>query len=345
MLIGAGNAGGGMDAANLLKPALARGELRTIAATTWSEYKQYFETDAALTRRFQVVKVNEPDDPTCVGMLQSLRDSMEQHHRVIVLDDALETAVSLSRKMIADRFLPDKAISLIDTACSRVTMARQSTPKAIAVARNQLDQLTQSQRNSSARQALSPQDKKANKQKVTQLQREIKQLEKQWERDKQRIAELDAKLDSIAESDKATRPQLRQLRQEYHKYSHGDCTIPFCVNSQTIKTVISDWTGIPHTRMDDDLKEKVHHLQHALQTRIVGQTKAQGCLMQNIKQSLLEINDPNKPMGVYLFTGPSGVGKTYTAQVVAEEVFGSREHMTLINLSEFKEAHKVRNKK
>ena len=348
MLVGAGNASGSLDAANLLKPTLARGNLRTIAATTWSEYKRHFEQDAALARRFQAVKVTEPDDKTAIGMLTSLRPAMEQHHRVLILDEAIVAAVSLSRKLIAERFLPDKAISLLDTACSQVIMGREAMPRALTEKRNQLNQWQQHDPLSASRKCLAKTQDNTREATIAALTAEIDHLTEQWKATQAQIQELDHTLaagamphtaDEAPDSDISF--TLTQARLQYDQLQQADILAPFCVNRDVIKQVISEWTGIPVTRMGEDLHDRMNYLRSQLQQRVIGQQHAQQQLLASVEQSLLTINDPNKPLGVFLFTGPSGVGKTHTAHVLAEAVFGSRDHLTLINLSEYKEAHTV----
>ncbi len=336
-IIGAGNQSGSLDAANLLKPALARGELKTIAATTWSEYKQYFEQDAALTRRFQIVKIEEPDDDTAIAMCHSVQASMEAHHQVMILDSAIEAAVKLSRRTIAERHLPDKAISLIDTACARVALEQQTQPtrlseltQLITSKQQQLDSLKQ-------RAAIEPkkQREQALKTELTALKKEQQQLQRDWQQQQRQIEALQQALAEPSTS----KAKIRALRAKIDKLS--PTLVHFAVDDSVVQHVISDWTGIPIERLNNNNSTQLQDLEHDMQQQIKGQDHAIEQITRQLKLYFAGLVPKNKPIGVFLFSGPSGVGKTHTARCLAERVFGSQSHMTTINLSEFKEAHKV----
>lgn len=338
-MIGAGNQTGGGDAANLLKPALARGELRCIAATTWSEYKQYFEKDAALTRRFQVVKVAEPNSEVATQMLRSVVDAMEQHHSVKILEEALNTATLLSERYITERQLPDKSISVLDTACSRIASKQKTTPPQI----NQLQkQMTVYESEFLALKKEATQGY-SHTERIKELKRTLKEqkkqldaLKKQWQHEKKLVDKINALVRTQSDG-----KRLQKLKDELNSIQdETPLVLPF-VDSQAVAEVISDWTGIPVSKMKKDQVEQVFKIENRLNNRVIGQEHAMQQIAQRLKAHAAKITDPNKPVGVFLFLGTSGVGKTETALALADYVYGSEKKISVINMSEFKEEHKV----
>lgn len=336
LLVGSGNQGAQHDAANILKPALARGELRTIAATTWSEYKKYIEKDAALSRRFQLVNVKEPSQDKAVSMLQGLLKGLEKHHQVTISQAAIATAVSLSHRYIIDRQLPDKAVSLLDTACARVRLSQTAEPLVLQEAKANLQtcdqQLEQFEKLLSLTQKQS-QEIKALKTQQRRLRKEIKGIKDQWQKQLQAFE----KYQKSAQQSKSLRQQsenkllkLQSPALVYHK-----------VDEQVVAEVVANWTGIPLGKIRQQDKEKLLQLQAQLAKRVIGQTAGIQRLAESLQCSHTKLTDPNKPAGVFLFCGPSGVGKTETALALAEALYGSEEHLITINMSEYQEAHKV----
>lgn len=350
-LIGAGNQAGAGDAANLLKPALARGELRTIAATTWAEYKKHFESDAALTRRFQVVKIDEPSEAQATAMLRSLVSSLEQHHGVTILEEAVSAAVLLSQRYISGRQLPDKCVSLLDTACARVSLSLQTTPPALEAARRaqsdgavQLAQLEREQRmGHDHEQAII--DMSAQQ---LALAAEGQNLEARWQEERQlvvRIAELRQALASavpgLPEQDlDAQRRELNALWEQLQRLD-GTRLLHDCVDAEVVAAVVADWTGIPVGRMQADEIHSVLRLADALRERVIAQDHALDLIAQSMQTARAQLGDPRRPLGVFLLAGPSGTGKTETALALAEQLYGCERAITIINMSEFKEEHKV----
>lgn len=351
-LIGAGGQSGQNDAANLLKPALARGELRSIAATTWAEYKQYFEKDAALTRRFQVVNVDEPNIPTAINMLRSLTPNLEQHHKIAILDEAVTLATTLSERYITARQLPDKSISVLDTACARVASKQTTTPAQLEANQKHLQQLNlelaRLEQESLSQSQLDHRDRiKALKSDSQKLEKLNQQIDQQWQSEKKLVNQIieftqklsnpkitPAKQKSLQKSLKATQAKLSKIQSE----------TPFvqaAVDGHAVAEVIADWTGIPVGKMMKDQGQTVMQLDQTLAQNIIGQDHAITTISESIKTSAAKLSDPDKPIGVFLFVGPSGVGKTETANLLAENLFGSRDKMTVINMSEFKEEHKI----
>ncbi len=348
-LVGAGGQAGQADAANLLKPVLARGELRTIAATTWAEYKKYFEQDAALARRFQVVKVEEPDEITAVKMLRGLAGNLEKHHQVRVLDEALNAAVRLSSRYLTHRQLPDKAISVLDTACARLSISESKPPALIEDYRCNLfeldseiallkrEQLTGV--NHSKRLALLTKESEA-------LQKKLVILESRWHKERELIQQIRAYrllLETEPQTDNGQNLQkkLSKAQEQLAQTQAEDPLLQDCVDAQSIAEVVSAWTGIPLGRMISKEVSTILNLEKNLQARIVGQRHALQAITENIQTARAQLADPCKPIGTFLFVGPSGVGKTETAFALAELMYGSERNMTVINLSEFKEEHKV----
>ncbi|MFH0273249.1 type VI secretion system ATPase TssH [Vibrio jasicida] len=345
-LIGDGAQAGQGDAANILKPALARGELRTIAATTWAEYKKYFEKDAALTRRFQVVKIDEPMPEIAIAMLRGLLDVMSKHHDVYITNKALEAAVQLSARYINGRQLPDKAVSVLDTACSRVALSQSSTPGALDSKRKdlqirelELDQLYKESQFGSAN------DHKIFdiKEKINVLHSEILELEAIWQKEKQWVdeAKLIRQKIQLQEGEANEEDKNRLVSIEKDLSSNSQPLVFSHVSEALIAEVISDWTGIPLGKLQDDDIKAVLTLKETLSHRVVGQDHALEVMSEVIKTASAQLTDESKPNGVFLLTGPSGVGKTESALAIAEKVYGSEDNVTTINMSEFKEEHKV----
>jgi type VI secretion system protein VasG len=348
-LIGAGGSAGQGDAANLLKPALARGELRTIAATTWAEYKKYFEKDAALTRRFQVVKVDEPPEPMAVAMVRGLVDTLEKHHKVRILDEAVSEAVRLSARYIPSRQLPDKAVSLIDTACSRVGMSQAAIPppledrqRRIALIDTEvgiLDREIAAGEPHGARR----EDLLAERARLTQ---ELTELQARWEQEKGLAAEIGetrAKIEDPADTEDkdALRTRLTDTSAKLRTLQ-GETPLIFpVVDRQAVAEVVAGWTGIPTGRMQSNEIRTVLNLKQAMEARIVGQPHALDAVAQAIRTSRAGLTDPRKPIGVFLMVGTSGTGKTETALTLADLLYGGEQNMTVINMTEFKEEHKV----
>ncbi|MEA2769950.1 MAG: type secretion system protein VasG [Acetobacteraceae bacterium] len=346
MLIGAGSGQGQGDAANLLKPPLARGALRVIAATTGAEYKKYFEKDAALTRRFQVVKVEEPSEATAIDMVRGLLPTLEAHHGVRILDEAAEASVRLSARYIPSRQLPDKAVSLIDTACARVAMSQAATPGAVEDRRRRIDLIDVAAR-ILAREALSGTDHATRLATLdaerAQVGAELQALEARWTDERQLVADLQALRDRVeAAADPAPlQIKLAEVTAALHSLQ-GQLPLIFpAVDRQAVAEIVEGWTGIPAGRMQTDEIRTVLSLREALSQRVVGQDAALEAVAQAIRTSRAGLTDPRKPIGVFLMVGTSGVGKTETALALAELLYGGEANLTTINMTEFKEEHKV----
>jgi type VI secretion system protein VasG len=347
-MIGAGGTAGQNDAANLLKPALARGELRTIAATTWSEYKKYFEKDAALARRFQVVKVEEPDEATACAMLRAMAPLMEQHFNVRIYDDAITEAVRLSHRFITGRQLPDKAISVLDTACAKVALGQSATPALVEMCTRRLESID-AQIAILAREqhagmdhgarlaALGSERTAATADQVHQQQR--------WEQELAICAEigrLRANLETGAgRGGDENRIALRGLIAQLRDVQGESPLVPVQVDGHTVADIVAAWTGIPLGRMVKDELRTVMQLQSLLDERILGQSHASGAVAQRVRTARANLDDPNKPKGVFLFVGTSGVGKTETALALADLLYGGERKLITINMSEYQEAHSV----
>ncbi len=350
-LIGAGGAAGGSDAANLLKPALARGQLRTIAATTWSEYKKYFEKDPALARRFQLVKLDEPSAEQATVILRGLRSAYEKAHGVYIRDDGVEAAARLSARYITGRQLPDKAIDVLDTACARVKVAMEATPRALEQLQRESAVLVRERdakrRDQSAGHAFDDSADQALGARLQEIEAEQDILKTRWQRERgwvdaildQRKILLDEQADEAAQS--AAREQLERLHNDLTLAQDGDPLVHFEVGPEEIGAVVADWTGIPLGRMLRDEARAVLELGSALSRRIRGQDAAIDIIQQGIRASKAGLGNPHAPMGVFLLAGPSGVGKTETALAVADLLFGGERAMTTINMSEFQEKHTV----
>jgi type VI secretion system protein VasG len=350
-MIGAGGTAGQNDAANLLKPALARGELRTIAATTWSEYKKYFEKDPALARRFQVVKVEEPTEEVCCTMLRGIVASLEKHHGLRILDEAITATVKLSHRYIAGRQLPDKAVSVLDTACARLALGQNSMPPALEDVMRQMDAL-EVQKRVLTRENLIGAD---HSERVTEIDEKIasstkrlEELKERWEKEKTLVTgirALQVKLEEATEKEKdagpETRKKLAELELELATLQGEHGLMSVSVDAQICGAVISAWTGIPLGKMMKDEISVVLTLDEHLKKRVIGQDHALASIAQRIMTSRANMDDPVKPVGVFMLVGPSGVGKTETAIALADVLYGGERNMITINMSEFQEAHTV----
>jgi type VI secretion system protein VasG len=348
-LIGAGGPAGTGDAANLLKPALARGTLRTIAATTWSEYRQYFEKDPALARRFQPISIGEPDVATAVVMLRGLVGPMEKHHKVRVSDEAIVAAVNFSQRYIPARQLPDKAVSLLDTACARVAISQTAKPAAIEDGEVAIASLESERaallRESDLTEAHAPKIAEIDE-KLAKARERAEALDKDWAQEKALVQEIldlrkklaEAKGEADVDSDRAA---LRAKAQDLAAISAESRMIYPHVDEQSVAAVVSDWTGIPVGRMMADEVETVLNLADILNRRIVGQSHGLQMIARRIETNRAGLDNPSKPIGVFLLCGPSGVGKTETALALAESLYGGEQNIITINMSEFQEAHTV----
>ncbi len=354
-IIGAGGQAGQNDAANLLKPALARGELRTIAATTWSEYKKYFEKDAALARRFQVVKVEEPSEPLAAAMLRGMSGLMEKHFNVRILDDAITEAVRLSHRYISGRQLPDKAISVLDTACAKVALAHSATPAAIDDTKKRIERID-AEIASLEREATggASHDERLG---VLRGVRDtaLEQLAKdeaRYEAERAIVAEISELREALDKARgpsedgepvdvPATREKLAERVAALHALQGGEPMVPLQVDGHVVAEIVAAWTGIPLGRMVKDEIGTVLNLQPLLTARVIGQDHALEAIAQRVRTATANLEDPNKPRGVFMFVGPSGVGKTETALALADILYGGERKMVTINMSEYQEAHSV----
>jgi type VI secretion system protein VasG len=359
-LIGAGGAEGGSDAANLLKPALARGELRTLAATTWLEYKKYFEKDPALARRFQLVQVEEPDEITAVKMLRGVAAKLEQHHGVQVLDAAIHEAVKLSHRYISGRQLPDKAISVLDTACARVALGQHDVPPPLESLRHRQNSLKDEVERLRREQATGLD----HRERITLLETEsvanvqaIRELEVRWNEERVAVRELlETRRELLALSERAdsdkpdegTDSRIDHLAAELVRLEAGldairqdDPLVPEQVDTKTVAAVIAGWTGIPVGKMLADEAHAVRTLGQRMGQRVMGQSIALGTIAQRLQAYRAGLTDPQKPVGVFLLVGPTGVGKTETAYALADALYGGERNLISINLSEYQEAHTV----
>ncbi|WP_334157410.1 type VI secretion system ATPase TssH [Oryzomicrobium sp.] len=364
-MIGAGGQAGQNDAANLLKPALARGELRTIAATTWAEYKKYFEKDAALARRFQVVKVEEPDEETAIQMLRGVVATMEAHHGVRILDEAVVEAVKLSARYIAGRQLPDKGVSVLDTACARVALSRAAKPAAV----EDLTRLVENVDREIA--ALSrEQDEAAHGGRIAELQARRSLLSAELAVQQEALVRQQALIDDIQAARQAlaamppatveqpaakgkrkggevsdargqAREKLLAAQAALRELHQSDPLVYDCVDGATVAEIISSWTGIPLGRMLADEIDSVRNLQSLLEQRVIGQNHGLELIARRLRIARANLEDPGKPKGVFLLVGPSGVGKTETALALADVLYGGERNLVCINMSEYQEAHSV----
>lgn len=351
-LIGAGGKEGSGDAANLLKPALARGELRTIAATTFAEYKKYFATDAALSRRFQVVKVEEPDVVKAVRMLRGLMPMLEKHHKVRILEEALNDAVRLTTRYIPDRQLPDKAVSLLDKVCARVALSQSTTPPTVDDARRERDHLDAEIR-FLERETVTGSD---HNERLTELrnrkqvvEENLVKLDKQFEEERQivaKVADLRSQLEKLSseKSEADPAPLLQELKQHQEQLAklQGETPLVYpVVDGAAVAELVSSLTGIPLGKMVRNELDTVLNLKHKLAERVVGQDHGLQAIAQRIATARADLVDPRRPFGVFLLVGPSGVGKTETAMALADILYGGDQSMVVINMSEYKESSKV----
>ncbi len=355
-MIGAGGQAGQGDAANLLKPALARGELRTIAATTWSEYKKYFEKDPALARRFQLVKVEEPSELVCLVMMRGIVPALETHHGVRILDDGVQAAVRLSHRYLPDRQLPDKAVSVLDTACARLALGQNATPAPIEDATRRLDDLAVQERVLLREQAVGA-DHAERLEEIAagraDTGKHLTRLKERWEQERDLVQRVRALREQIEEkvagngsetaADEAREllDELKQLNEELTTLQGETPLVPVTVDAELVSQVISGWTGIPVGKMLRDDLSMALELEKHLQRRIIGQDHALEIISHRIRTSKAGIEDPQKPIGVFLLVGPSGVGKTETALALADLLYGGEHNVITINMSEFQEAHTV----
>ena len=363
-LIGAGGKEGQGDAANLMKPALARGELRTIAATTWAEYKKYFERDPALTRRFQVVKVEEPEEDTAIDMMRGIAKSLEKHHKARILDEAIIESVKLSHRYIPGRQLPDKSVSLLDTACAKVALSQGATPATIEDLRRSIqtastniemlekenattgdltERLTQLKEDKTATEAkLAEVEEQWNKE--SDLIDQIKEVRQQIEDDyAAQLAPEGEKKDALLDDAKRDelKGNLNSLNEQLAEIQGEEPLMQPCVTGQAVAEVVAQWTGIPVGKMVSDEITSVLNMRDRLEERVIGQSHALEAISQAIRTSRAGLTDPRKPIGVFMMVGSSGVGKTETALALADIMYGGEGNVTTINMSEFKEEHKV----
>ena len=376
-LIGAGGAQGTGDAANLLKPALARGTLRTIAATTWAEYKKYIEKDPALTRRFQVVQVAEPSEHKAILMVRGVASALEKHHRVQVLDEAIEAAVRLSHRYIPARQLPDKAVGLLDTACARVAISQHAVPPALEDCRRTIETLqieleiigreeavgidASARRTTAANLLAASEQRRSELEERWQAEREVVDrilaIRASLRKGGERVEGTGSKLEGAAQSQATAEPpsadelspeerakllaELSTLHTRLAELQGESPLILPSVDERAVASVVQDWTGVPVGRMVKNELEAVLNLADTLNQRVIGQRHALEMIAKRIQTSRARLDNPNKPIGVFMLCGPSGVGKTETALALAEALYGGEQNVITINMSEFQEAHTV----
>ena len=361
-LVGAGKGEGAMDAANILKPALARGELRSIGATTIDEYQKYFEKDKALERRFQKVMVNEPDETSAIAILRGLKERYENHHKVRIKDEAIIAAVQLSERYITDRFLPDKAIDLIDEAASKLKLEIDSVPQALDDITRRIAQM-EIEREAIKREGMDDRVKEIER-KIAELREEEKEYSAKWQAERDLIARIQQNKIDIEqlnfEADKAEREgdyaRVAEIRyskiaqkqteiettQEQLRMMQGErALIKEEVDAEDIADVVSRWTGIPVNKMVQSEKDKLLHLEEELHSRVVGQEEAIAAIADAVRRSRAGLNDPKRPIGSFIFLGTTGVGKTELAKALAEYLFDDENMMTRIDMSEYQEKHAV----
>ena len=361
-LVGAGKSEGAMDAANILKPALARGELRSIGATTLDEYQKYFEKDKALERRFQSVMVDEPDVPSSISILRGLKERYENHHRVRIQDDAIIAAVELSHRYITDRFLPDKAIDLMDEAAAKLRMERDSVPEELDEITRKLKQL-EIEREAIKRENDQPKLQQLNKE-IADLQEQETQFRSKWQGEKELLNKIQQNKQQIEqlkfEAERAERSgdyarvaeirygKLQQLEQEIehikeqHKQAQGgEAMVKEEVTADDIADVVSRWTGIPVSKMMQSERDKLLHLEEELHKRVIGQDEAIQAVSDAVRRSRAGLQDPKRPIGSFIFLGTTGVGKTELARALAEYLFDDEQMMTRIDMSEYQEKFSV----
>ena len=358
-LVGAGGAAGTGDAANLLKPALARGTLRTIGATTWAEYKKYIEKDPALTRRFQVVQVPEPDEAKAIAMLRGVATVLEKHHKVLLLDEAIASAVNLSHRYIPARQLPDKAVSLLDTSCARVAVSQHATPPAVEDVLRKIEMLDVEigiiEREAAVGIHIGERLNEATV-KRTAASDKLAVLDVRWKDEKVLVEQIldlrgklrgsgDGKVDTaVPLGDDARAAMLGELGDLQSKLAAMQGESPLilpAVDAQAVASVVADWTGIPVGRMVKNEVEAILKIADTLNQRVIGQRHGLDMIAKRIQTSRAKLDNPNKPIGVFMLVGPSGVGKTETALTLAEQLYGGEQNMITINMSEFQEAHTV----
>ena len=354
-LIGAGGQAGTGDAANLLKPALARGTLRTVAATTYAEYRQYFEKDPALTRRFQTVDVGEPETGKAISMIRSVAPMMEKHHNVVVLDEAVEASVKLSQRYVPARQLPDKAVSLLDTACARVAVSQHATPAQVEDRKRRVE-LLEVEREVAGREAggqyTSGEGIPKLDEAIAEAKVEFEEITAKWVREKEALAGVVVARDALSEARKAAGDEAVEGEDDLKAALsvaiaamhdvQGDNPMVFGVCDQdAVAAVVGDWTGIPMGRMVKNEIESVLTIADQLKKRVIGQDHAMEAIAKRIQTSRAKLDNPNKPVGVFMLCGPSGVGKTETAMVLSELLFSGDDSLIVINMSEFQEAHTV----
>lgn len=366
-LIGAGGAAGGSDAANLLKPALARGELRTVAATTWAEYKKYFEKDAALERRFQLVRCDEPDVESAIVMLRGAKDSYEKHHKVTLLDEAVRAAVEISKRYISGRFLPDKAVDLLDTAAARVAVGLSTKPAVLEDVDRRLGHLETAisavHRDHAGGMKIDEKQLAEMEQTKESLIKERETLEKRWQEELAAVERVrehrkklkaymtdsvggngDGKVEAKPEApvdENKVRAEIDQALKDLKKLQGESPLLYPHVDAGSVAAVVSDWTGIPVGSMVKDEIASALQMEDRLKGRVVGQDHALNIVAEKLRISKAGLGDPNQPLGVFLCVGPSGVGKTELAMSIADLFFGGERFLTVINMSEFMEAHTV----
>jgi type VI secretion system protein VasG len=370
-LIGAGGSAGTGDAANLLKPALARGTLRTVAATTWAEYKKYIEKDPALTRRFQVVQVDEPDEDRAIGMMRGMASTLEDHHQVQILDEALDASVRLSHRYIPARQLPDKSVSLLDTTCARVAISQAAVPAEVDDSRRRIEALETELQIIGREKAIgldTEEREQTTQEKLDEERQRLEQLTARWEEEKALVEELlsvqqqlkgepvespetddngseQASSEATAETPPATQEELMErLNDLKAKLSELQGESPLIlpnVDAQAVASVVGDWTGIPVGRMVKNEIETILNLSDTLAKRVIGQDHALEMISRRVQTSRANLDNPNKPIGVFMLCGPSGVGKTETGLTLAESLYGGEQNVITINMSEFQEAHTV----
>ncbi|MBW1249325.1 type VI secretion system ATPase TssH [Pseudomonas tolaasii] len=345
-LVGAGGAAGTGDAANLLKPALARGTLRTVGATTFAEYKKHIEKDPALTRRFQTVQVDEPDEARALLMLRGIAETMQNHHQVHILDSALEAAVRLSNRYIPARQLPDKAVSLIDTACARVAISLHATPAEVDDSRRRIEALETELAIIERETAIGVEtaSRRASVEALLSTERErLDDVEGRWDNELALVEQIQRLRSQLADSSdrEAGLVELRQLQDELAVQQGEHPLVLISVDEQAVASVVQDWTGIPVGRMVKNEIENVLRLADRLGQRIIGQNHALEMIARRIQTSRAGLDNPGKPVGVFMLAGTSGVGKTETALALAESLYGGEQNVITINMSEYQEAHTV----
>ena len=354
-LIGAGGTAGGSDAANLLKPALARGELRTVAATTWSEYKKYFEKDAALARRFQLVKLDEPSEETAVLILRGLKSKYEEAHHVMVRDDAIQAAAELSSRYISGRQLPDKAVDLLDTSAARVKVLLTAKPDVIEDKERTIQALEREkialERDQLHKVDIDEERYQETNDALEKFNAEVVELKERWLKEQElankvidirsSLYELKSREGAEAEKENELITQMEEAAKQLKALQSDSPLVRTEVDPDVVSKVVSDWTGIPLGKVMRDEAQNIINLEENLKQRIKGQDEALGIITEVVKSAKAGIKDPSQPLGIFLLAGPSGVGKTETGLAVADLLFGGENFMVTVNMSEFQEKHTV----